>query len=319
MRDWVDCFISRAALPSFLDNEKASFTMTSPSSSSSRFPSSSSSPSAKTVLITGASTGFGQSTAQLFAQRGWNVIATMREPAAGAALAALNNVLVTRLDVQDLPSIDAAIAQGIARFGRIDALVNNAGFGLFGVFEGFSRDKVRQQFDVNVFGVMDVTRALLPHLRANGAGTVVNVSSGAGVFGLPMISLYTASKFALEGFSESLAYELRSQGIAVKIVEPGGVVETGFGNRSASEASQASAPASYEGFVNGALKVFDGLRSARLATSHDVAQVIFDAASDGTDRLRYVATKDIEPLVKARRETSEDAYIALMRSTFSIG
>jgi NAD(P)-dependent dehydrogenase (short-subunit alcohol dehydrogenase family) len=271
----------------------------------------------QTVLITGASTGFGQATARLFASRGWNVVATMREPAAGSALAALPNVLVTRLDVQDLASIDAAIAAGIARFGRIDALVNNAGFGLFGVFEGVSRDKVQQQFDVNVFGVMDVTRALLPHLRANGAGTIVNVSSGAGVFGLPMISLYTASKFALEGFSESLSYELRSQGIAVKIVEPGGVLETGFGNRSASEASQAAAPAGYDAFVSGALKVFDGLRSARLATSDEVAQVIFDAASDGTDRLRYVATKDIEPLVKARRETSEAAYIALMRSTFA--
>lgn len=274
-------------------------------------------PANKTVLITGASTGFGRSAAQLFAHRGWNVIATMREPAAGGALAALPNVLVTRLDVQDLASIDAAIAAGIARFGRIDALVNNAGFGLFGVFEGVSREKVQQQFDVNVFGVMDVTRALLPHLRANGAGTIVNVSSGAGVFGLPMISLYTASKFALEGFSESLSYELRSQGIAVKIVEPGGVLETGFGHRSASEASQAAAPAGYDAFVSGALKVFDGMRSARLATSDDVAQVIFEAANDGTDRLRYVATKDIEPLVKGRRETSEDAYIALMRSTFT--
>jgi len=281
-------------------------------------PSSQVSSSARTVLITGASTGFGQATAQLFARSGWNVIATMRDPSTGAALAALGgNVLVTRLDVQDLASIDAAIAAGIARFGRIDTLVNNAGFGLFGVFEGFSREKVRQQFDVNVFGAMDVTRALLPHMRAHRAGTIVNVSSGAGVFGLPMISLYTASKFALEGFSESLAYELASQGIAVKIVEPGGVVETGFGNRSATEASQAAAPADYDGFVAGAMKVFDGLRSARLATSDDVAQVIFEAASDGTDRLRYLATQDIAPLVKARRETSEDAYIAMMRSTFA--
>jgi NAD(P)-dependent dehydrogenase (short-subunit alcohol dehydrogenase family) len=311
MRDWVDCFISQAALTSWLDNETGSSTMTSS-------PSSQVSSSARTVLITGASTGFGQATAQLFARSGWNVIATMRDPSTGAALAALGgNVLVTRLDVQDLASIDAAIAAGIARFGRIDTLVNNAGFGLFGVFEGFSREKVQQQFDVNVFGAMDVTRALLPHMRAHRAGTIVNVSSGAGVFGLPMISLYTASKFALEGFSESLAYELASQGIAVKLVEPGGVVETGFGNRSATEASQAAAPADYDGFVAGAMKVFDGLRSARLATSDDVAQVIFEAASDGTDRLRYLATQDIAPLVKARRETSEDAYIAMMRSTFA--
>ncbi|WP_428003705.1 SDR family oxidoreductase [Acidovorax sp.] len=272
---------------------------------------------ASTVLITGASTGFGLSTARLFAQRGWNVVASMRNPAVGAALAELPNVLVVRLDVQDEASIEEAIAAGIARFGHIDALVNNAGFGLFGVFEGFSREKVQQQFDVNVFGVMNVTRAVLPHMRARRAGTVINVSSGAGVFGLPMISLYTASKFALEGFSESLSYELRSQGIAVKIVEPGGVVTTGFGDRSAVEASEAQAPSDYDGFVAGSMEVFAGLRSARLATSDDVAQVIFGAATDGTDRLRYLATEDIAPLVRARRETSEEAYMAMMRATFA--
>jgi NAD(P)-dependent dehydrogenase (short-subunit alcohol dehydrogenase family) len=272
----------------------------------------------KTVLITGASTGFGQSATRLFAQHGWNVVATMRTPAAGVELAALDNVLVTRLDVQDRASIDEAIAAGIARFGRIDALVNNAGFGLFGLFESASRESIQAQFDVNVFGVMDVTRALLPHFRSRRAGVIVNVSSGAGVFGLPMISLYTASKFALEGFSESLAYELKSQNIVVKLVEPGGVVSTGFGARSAAEASQApAAPADYDGFVAGAQIVFEGLRSARLATSEDVAAVIYEATSDGTDRLRYVATEDIAPLVRARRETSEDDYIALMRATFT--
>ncbi|WP_219220188.1 SDR family oxidoreductase [Variovorax boronicumulans] len=272
----------------------------------------------KTVLITGASTGFGQSATRLFAQHGWNVVATMRTPAAGAELAALDNVWVTRLDVQDRASIDEAIAAGIARFGRIDALVNNAGFGLFGLFESASRESIQTQFDVNVFGVMDVTRALLPHFRAQRLGVIVNVSSGAGVFGLPMISLYTASKFALEGFSESLSYELQSQNIVVKIVEPGGVVSTGFGARAAAEASQAlAAPADYDGFVAGAQKVFAGLRSARLATSEDVAGVIYEATSDGTDRLRYVATEDIAPLVRARRESSEDDYIALMRTTFT--
>src|SRR6202000_1046774 len=107
---------------------------------------------------------------------------------------------------------------------------------LYGLFESTPPEKVREQFDVNLFGVMDVTRALLPHFRANRAGVIVNVGSGAGVFALPLISLYTASKFALEGFSESLAYELLSQNITVKIVEPGGVTSTRFGERSAAEA-----------------------------------------------------------------------------------
>jgi NAD(P)-dependent dehydrogenase (short-subunit alcohol dehydrogenase family) len=271
----------------------------------------------QTVLITGASTGFGKAAALHFAARGWQVVATMRDPAAGTDLAAADkNILVARLDVQDLASIDSAIAEGIARFGAIDAIVNNAGFGLFGIFEGASREKIQEQFDVNVFGVMDVTRAVLPHFRARRSGTIVNVSSGAGVFGLPMISLYNASKFALEGFSESLSYELASQGITVKIVEPGGVLDTKFGARSSDEFGSATVPAGYEDFVAATGKVFEGLRASRHATSEDVAKVIFEATTDGTDRLRYVATDDIKPLVTARRETSEQAYMHFMREQF---
>lgn len=272
----------------------------------------------QTVLITGASTGFGKATAERFAAHGWNVIATMRNPQAGEALAALPGCLVARLDVQDRSSIEQAITEGIERFGAIDAVVNNAGFGLFGLFETTPREKIQEQFDVNVFGVMDVIRAILPHFRARKAGTIVNVSSGAGVFGLPMIPLYTASKFALEGFSESLSYELASQGIAVKIVEPGGVLDTEFGSRSASEAYRMTVPADYEAFATATRKVFDGLRSKRLATSRDVAEVIFGAVTDGTDRLRYLATEDIRPLVEARRQTSEEAYMALMRESFRV-
>ncbi len=270
----------------------------------------------KTVLITGASSGFGKATAHLFASEGWNVIATMRSPEAGAELARRENVLVTRLDVQDRGSIDQAIAAGISRFGRIDVLVNNAGFGLFGIFEATSREKIQEQFDVNVFGVMDVTRAVLPHFRKQRSGIILNVSSGAGVFGLPMISAYNASKFALEGFSESLSYELASQNIVVKIVEPGGVTSTDFVKRSSQEAARSAPPEDYAPFIAGASAVFAGLAAARLATSEHVAGVIFRAATDGTDQLRYVATEDIQPLVKARRETSEPEYIAFMRSRY---
>jgi len=273
----------------------------------------------KTVLITGASSGFGLASALHFARNGWNVIATMRTPAnAPEELVALDDsILVARLDVQDLESIDGAVAQGIERFGRIDALVNNAGFSLFGVFEGVSRDKVQQQFDVNLFGVMDVTRALLPHFRRQRSGIVLNVSSGAGVFGLPMISLYNASKFALEGWSESLSYELASQGIVVKIIEPGGVTSTAFGQRMGAEAAQTEAPQDYEAFVAQTNRAFDGMRASRFATAQDVAQVIWTAATDGKDQLRYVATEDIKPWVTARREAGETAYIELMRKHFS--
>jgi NAD(P)-dependent dehydrogenase (short-subunit alcohol dehydrogenase family) len=270
----------------------------------------------KTVLITGASSGFGKAAATLFVGKGWNVVATMRRPVTEAALAGLDNVLVTRLDVQDRDSIDEAIAGGIARFGRIDAVINNAGFGLYGLFEATAREKVQEQFDVNVFGVMDVVRAILPHFRAEQGGLIINVSSGAGVFTLPMLSLYCASKFALEGFSESLAYELASQCIVVKIVEPGGVTGTNFGKRTGEEAARNTTLADYDAFVARTNAIFADLRTQRLASENDVAEVIFAAATDGTDRLRYVATDDILPLVRARRETSEEDYVALMRSRF---
>lgn len=267
----------------------------------------------KTVLVTGASSGFGKATAELFAARGWNVIATMRTPQD------VPGALVTRLDVEKPETIRAAIDAGLARFGRIDAVVNNAGYGLFGVFELTPEEKVREQFEVNVFGVMNVVRAVLPHFRENKGGCIVNVSSGAGVFGLPMISLYNASKFALEGFSESLSYELGALGIRVKLVEPGGVTSTKFGERSAKDASMSSSDVhDYDAFVSAANQVFAAMRASRSsgkdATSEHVAEVIFEATNDSSDRLRYVATSDILPLVEARRQTSESEYMAFMRA-----
>jgi len=131
-----------------------------------------------------------------------------------------------------------------------------------------------------------------------------------------MLSLYCGSKFALEGFSESLSYELASQNIIVKIVEPGGVLSTYFGKRSGAEAVQNAALKDYDTFVAGANAIFASLRGQRLATEEGVAEVIFKAATDGTDRLRYVATEDILALVKARRETSEKEYIEFMRSRY---
>lgn len=270
----------------------------------------------KTVLITGCSTGIGKTAAIHFARQGWNVIATMRRPEAATGLPDTQNFFVTRLDVQDAASIAAAIEAGITRFGAIDVLVNNAGFGLFGIFESTPDQKTREQFDVNVFGVMNTIRAILPYFRQRRAGLILNVSSGAGVFALPMLSLYCASKFALEGLSESLSYELASQNIGIKIIEPGGVVSTSFGSRSGQEAAQNTPPPGYADFVTATGRVFQSLRSSRQATEQDVADVIYTAATDGSTRLRYVATEDIKPWVKKRRETSEDEYIEFMHSEF---
>ena len=270
-----------------------------------------------TVLITGSSSGVGAATARLFAARGWNVAATMRRPEAGRALASLDHVHVSRLDVQDRSSIEESVAGALARFGRIDALVNNAGFGLHGIFETTPPAKVLEQFQVNVFGLMDMTRAVLPHFRAHRSGVIVNISSGAGVFALPMISLYAASKFAVEGFSEALSYELQGLGIAVKIVEPGGITGTSFGARSGQEASAGGSVPDYLPFVSSTEAIFAGLRSAAQATSGQVAEAIVRAATDGTATLRYVVGDDIKRMVEARRETSEAEYMAYMRARFA--
>jgi len=273
----------------------------------------------QTILITGCSSGFGRATAEHFAKAGWNVVATMRNPDAAGELAGRDNIFVTRLDVQDPASIDAAVAAGIAKFGSIDALVNNAGFGLHGMFEETARDKIMEQFEVNVFGMMDTIRAILPHFRERKAGTIVNISSGAGAFGLPASTLYNSSKFALEGFSESLSYELAPLGITVKIVEPGGVLETGFVQRTYGERDANEGIADYAPVRTAVAKIFDDLAANRQSTtSAQVAEVIFTSVTDGTDTLRYIATPDIVELVKLRREGGEDAYMRAMRDVFTI-
>jgi NAD(P)-dependent dehydrogenase (short-subunit alcohol dehydrogenase family) len=271
----------------------------------------------KTVLITGTSSGIGMAAVRHFALHAWNVIATMRDISKGAELERIN-ALVTKLDVQNRDSIEAAIDKGIERFGRIDVVVNNAGYGQYGLFEAISREKIQQQFDVNLFGVMDVTRAILPHFRDNQAGIIINVSSGAGIFTLPMISLYCASKFALEGFSEALAFELASQNIIVKIVEPhGGVRHTDFPSTSARENADDALLMSYRSFVRDMNMAYSNMPpGGRMITAEEVAQEIYRAATDGTNKLRYPIGDDTRGFLKARREQSEEAYMALIRSRF---
>lgn len=176
----------------------------------------------KTVLITGASSGFGNLAARTFQREGWNVAATMRSPEKEQELNALENVLVTRLDVTDKTSIESAIADAIGRFGAIDVLVNNAGLGENGLLEQLSEEKTLSMFETNVFGVIRVSQAVLPLMRERKAGTIINVTSSAGYFALPLYSTYCASKYAAEGLTESMALEYKPFNIAVKAVAPGG-------------------------------------------------------------------------------------------------
>src|SRR5262249_17739458 len=149
----------------------------------------------QTILITGASSGIGKATAKYFQQQGWNVIATMRHPERDGELTDLDRVLTTRLDVLDSSSITSAVAAGIECFGRIDVLLNNAGYGAYGMLEAVPLEKIRRQFEVNVIGLLETTKALLPHFRANRDGLIINVSSIGGRVTFPLGTLYHGSKF----------------------------------------------------------------------------------------------------------------------------
>ncbi len=271
----------------------------------------------QTVLITGASSGIGKTTAQLFAAKGWNVAATMRAPDRQAYFG--RDVLVTRLDVQDKASITAAVAMTAREFGGIDLLINNAGYGQYGLFEAIPPEKVREQFEVNVFGAMDVTRAALPHLRARKSAGIVNISSGAGLFTLPLMSLYCASKFALEGWSEALAYELASQNIFVKLIEPhGGVTQTKFVERQNGDAALPGEDlTAYDAYVEKTRAAFAGFAAARSISAEDVAEVIYKAATDGRPDLRYLVGNDTRGFIAAWDGLSNADYVEFMRGKFA--
>ncbi len=185
----------------------------------------------ETTLITGASSGIGRATAKLFQSKDWNVIATMRNPEKETELASLENVLVKKLDVLDLESIQNAVIEGVQKFGQIDVLLNNAGYVAYGTLESFSREKIVRQFNTTVIGLLDVGKAILPHFRQIKSGIIINISSIGGKITFPLGALYHETKFAVKGISESLSFEVEQFGGQVKIVEPG-MIATEFAGRS---------------------------------------------------------------------------------------
>jgi NAD(P)-dependent dehydrogenase (short-subunit alcohol dehydrogenase family) len=262
-----------------------------------------------TIFITGASSGIGRATARLFQERGWKVAVAVRDPAAVADLAALERVRAYRLDVTEGPSVEAAIAAAVADFGGVDVLVNNAGYAALGPFEAASEEQLRRQFETNVFGLMRVTRAILPHFRARRAGAIVNVSSIAGQLTLPLYSLYHASKWAVEGFSESLAYELRPFGIKVRLIEPGSI-KTDFYGRSMDFARKPGLD-DYEAWAGPVLAAMD--RTVAGAPGPElVARRIWRAAGSRGGKLRYLVGREAA-LVLLKRWIPNSWFFALIR------
>lgn len=269
----------------------------------------------KTVLITGTSSGLGRATAELFHSKGWNVVATMRSPERETQLTRLERVLVSRLDVQDQDSIKQAVEAGIAKFGRIDALVNNAGYGAYGPLEATPFEKIRRQFDVNVLGLLSTTQALLPHFRANRNGTIVNVTSVGGRLAFPLGSLYHGSKFAIEGLSEALQYELAPIGVRVKIVEPG-FMNTDFGGRSL-DFNNDAALAEYQPLIKSVLDVL-GSMSGQGSAPERAAEVVYAATTDESGRLRFEAGEDAVKVLAARRASDDASFFAGIKTQFGL-
>jgi NAD(P)-dependent dehydrogenase (short-subunit alcohol dehydrogenase family) len=266
----------------------------------------------KTVLITGASTGIGRVTAQMFADRGWNVAATMRTPEKSDLATKSDRIRLFKLDVTDQASVDAAVRDVIAQFGAIDVVVNNAGYGLLGPFEAQTDEQIRRQFETNLFGVLNVTRAVLPHMRERKQGRIVNVGSAAGRMTIPLYSMYSATKWALEGFSEGLWLELRQHNIKVKIIEPG-MIKTDFFERGREVATKPGLTA-YDDFT---ALVMPNLTAWEEAGAEPVvvARSIWRASTSIWPRLRYQPNATFT--VWARGWVPGHLYVRLIRRIFN--
>jgi NAD(P)-dependent dehydrogenase (short-subunit alcohol dehydrogenase family) len=265
----------------------------------------------QTIFITGASTGLGRATAVLFASKGWKVIATMRNPANEAELAKTEGVTLLPLDVTKPDQVEAAAKAALA-MGPVDVLFNNAGYGLAGAFEGATDEQLVAQIDTNLLGVMRVTQAFLPAMRERRSGTIITTTSIGGLVTFPFNSVYHATKWGLEGWSESLAFELEPFGIRVKTVAPGGIA-TDFAGRSLVLTQHAA-------YGEAMGKVFAAFsnpeRRAGGSTAEQIAEVVYEAAVDETDHVTFVAGNDARTYYARRLEAGIDTFRAGIRQMF---
>lgn len=265
----------------------------------------------KTIFITGASTGLGRAAAQLFAGRGWKVIATMRNPDKETELAAVPGVTLLPLDVTRPEQIEAAARRAV-ELGPVDVVFNNAGYGLAGPFEGTTDEQIVTQIDTNLLGVLRTTKAFIPHFRERGAGVFIATTSIGGLATFPFNSVYHATKWGLEGWSESLSFELGKLGIAVKTVAPGGI-KTDFAGRSLALAQH---PA-YDALMAKVLTVFmDPARALGHSSAEQIAEVVWEAATDGKDQVTYVAGPDAKAMFAQRLGVGVEGFRRMVRQIF---
>ena len=262
----------------------------------------------KVVLITGASSGIGKETALLFQAKNWKVAATMRKPEQANDLSRIADIECVKLDVTDPGSIREAVSTTLEKFGRVDAVVNNAGYGLFGPFEAATDEQIRRQFETNVFGLMNVCREILPYFREQRRGIIVNVASMGGRITFPLYSLYNSTKWAVEGFSEALQFETKEFGIKIKIIEPG-PIKTDFYDRSR-DVTRKEGLTVYDRLIERALPTFEKA-GATAPDGRAVAQVIYEAVTDGSWKMRYPVNSKM--ILAARRLLPDRVFFPLIR------
>ena len=251
----------------------------------------------QTIFMTGTSTGLGKAAALLFAEKGWKVIATMRNLDKATDLKDHPNIELMALDVTDLAQIQEVAKKAVA-LGDIDVVFNNAGYGLAGPFEGATDEQIVANINTNLIGVLRVTKAFLPHFRMKKSGLFLTTTSIGGSIALPFNAVYHATKFGLEGWSESVALELSKMGIGIKTIAPGGI-KTDFASRSL-DLSQHEA---YKEIFEKVEQMFrDPQRAESYSTPEAIAEVVYEAATDGKDQLRYFAGEDAKAFYKMSQD-----------------
>jgi NAD(P)-dependent dehydrogenase (short-subunit alcohol dehydrogenase family) len=273
-------------------------------------------PKDNVAVVTGSSTGIGYETSLILARSGFLTYATMRNLNKGEnmkSVMAKENlpIQIKQLDVTDDESVANAIQTISSEAGKIDVLVNNAGYGLNGAFEDLDMDEIKAQYETNVFGLIRTTQAVLPIMRRQKSGTIVNISSGAGRFGFPSGSAYVSTKFAVEGLSESMSYELESFGIRVVIVEPG-VIRTNF-NEGLVVAKKSKDPNSpYSQIMQKTIAGFEEMMK-NASSPELVAEVVLKAIRDNNPSLRYLAGSDVETWLGGKRKMADEELYKMMK------
>ena len=270
----------------------------------------------KVTIVTGCSSGIGHEISLILARNGFTTYATMRNLQKGSDLKSIAEdeklpLHFAQLDVTDENSVKKAIQTIHDEAGRIDILVNNAGYGLTGAFEDLSLDEIKTQYETNVFGLIRTTQSVLPIMRKQRSGLIVNISSGAGRFGFPTGSAYVSTKFAVEGLTESMSYELEPFGIKVILIEPG-VIKTNFFNSSVLAKKSQDPNSPYATLMKGMEDSVDKMME-NASTPQYVAEVVLHAVTNENPKLRYLAGKDVERWIEAKKKMSDEEFVNMMK------